>query len=405
MGTTVTITPSKLYGKISVPPSKSISHRALICAALAKGKSEITNLLDCADTRATIDILRAFGAVITQKGKITTVEGIEKPNKEVLADCCESGSTLRFLVPVAAALGCKTEFKGKGKLPERPITPYFTELTKKGIIFESEKMPYIIKGQLKSGEYSIAGDISSQFISGLLFALPLLEGDSKIIITSPLQSKPYIDITVAELKKFGVVAEETSYGYFVKGGQSYKPHNTTIEADMSQAAFFAVATALGSDIEIEGLNLNSLQGDKEILDVIDQSQGVAFGVSAAQIPDLVPVMTVLAALSKGISHITDCGRLRIKECDRLAAITAELNKLGAKVTEYPDSLEIEGVEYLKGGVCDCHNDHRIAMSLAVAATCCTEPVTLVGAECINKSYPAFFEDYISLGGQINVINN
>ncbi|MDE6726145.1 MAG: 3-phosphoshikimate 1-carboxyvinyltransferase [Ruminiclostridium sp.] len=405
MGTTVTITPSKLCGKISVPPSKSISHRALICAALAKGRSEITGLLDCADTRATIGILKALGAKITQAGNVTVVEGIDEPSKEAAADCCESGSTLRFLIPVAAALGCRTEFKGKGKLPERPITPYFTELTKNGISFENEKMPYIINGKLRSGEYSVAGDISSQFISGLLFALPLLEGDSKIIITSPLQSKPYVDITTAELKRFGVTVTETEYGYFIKGGQSYKPTGTAIEADMSQAAFFAAATALGSDIEIEGLNLNSLQGDREILDIIDQSQGNGFDVSAKQIPDLVPIMTVLAALSKGTSHITDCGRLRIKECDRLAAITAELNKLGAKVKEYPDSLEIEGVEILKGGVCDCHNDHRIPMALAIASTCCTEPVTLIGTECIGKSYPSFFEDFTSLGGIINVINN
>lgn len=405
MKTTVTITPSKLSGKISVPPSKSISHRALICAALAKGRSEIANLLDCADTRATIDILKALGAKITQDGKTTYVEGIENPSMEAVADCGESGSTLRFLMPVAAALGCKTKFEGRGKLPERPITPYFTELVKNGISFESEKMPYIIKGRLRSGEYRIAGDISSQFISGLLFALPLLRGDSKIIITSPLQSKPYVDITAAELKRFCIFVSETEYGYFIKGGQSYKPSKTSVEADMSQAAFFAAAAALGSDIEIEGLNLNSLQGDREILDVIDRSQGTAFDVSAAQIPDLVPILTVLAALSRGTSHITDCGRLRIKECDRLAAITCELNKLGANVKEYPDSLEVKGVDYLKGGVCHCHNDHRISMSLAVAATCCTEPVTLIGTECINKSYPDFFEDYISLGGQINVINN
>ncbi len=405
MGTTVTITPSKLYGKISVPPSKSISHRALICAALAKGRSEITKLLDCADTRATMDILKALGAKITQSGKITVVEGIDEPSKEAIADCCESGSTLRFLMPVAAALGCRTEFRGKGKLPERPITPYFSELTKNGITFESEKMPYIIDGQLRSGEYCIAGDISSQFISGLLFALPLLEGDSKINITSPLQSKPYVDITTAQLKRFGVTITETDCGYFVKGGQSYKPCSTVIEADMSQAAFFAVATALGSDIEIEGLNLNSLQGDREILDIIDNSHGNGFDVSAAQIPDLVPILTVLAALSRGTSHITDCGRLRIKECDRLAAITAELNKLGARVKEYPDSLEIEGVETLKGGVCNCHNDHRIPMALAIASTCCTEPVTLIGTECIGKSYPSFFEDFTFLGGKINVINN
>ncbi len=405
MGTTVTITPTKLWGQISVPPSKSISHRALICAALAKGRSEINNLLDCADTRATIDILRALGAKIVQSGKTTIVEGISIPNKKVLASCRESGSTLRFLLPVAAALGCEAKFTGEGKLPQRPITPYFTELKKNGIIFESKFMPYIIKGQLKAGEYSIAGDISSQFISGLLFALPLLSGDSKIIITSPLQSKPYVDLTTDQLNKFGISVEETDYGYYVKGGQCYKPFNAAIEADMSQAAFFVAANALGSDIEIEGLNLNSLQGDREIIDIAERSQGNGFDADASQIPDLVPILTVLAALSEGVSHITSCGRLRIKECDRLAAITCELNKLGARIKEYDDSLEIEGVSALSGGACQCHNDHRIAMSLAVASTCCTEKVVLEGAECIAKSYPNFFEDFTSLGGKINVINN
>ena len=405
MGKTVIITPSLLSGKITVPPSKSISHRALICAALADGRSEITNLLDCADTKATIDILRAFGATITQSGNKTVVEGIKTPSAEAIADCCESGSTLRFLMPVAAALGCSTEFHGRAKLPQRPITPYLTELTKKGVNFETETMPYKISGKLKSGDYSIAGNISSQFISGLLFALPLLEGDSRIILTSPLESKPYVDITIAELKKFGVEITETEYGWYVAGNQKYKPFNTAIEADMSQAAFFAVANALGSKIEIQGLNPNSLQGDRAILDITKNANGKAFEVDATQIPDLVPILTVLAALSKGTSKITGCARLRIKESDRLAVITEELNKLGAKVTELPDSLVIEGVEQLHGGVCDSHTDHRIPMSLAIASTRGTEPVTINGAECISKSYPTFFEDLISLGGKIDVINN
>ena len=405
MGKTVIITPSPLSGKITVPPSKSISHRALICAALADGRSEITDLLDCADTKATIDILRAFGAAITQSGNKTVVEGIKTPSAEAIADCCESGSTLRFLMPVAAALGCSTEFHGRAKLPQRPITPYLTELTKKGVNFETETMPYKISGKLKSGDYSIAGNISSQFISGLLFALPLLEGDSRIILTSPLESKPYVDITIAELKKFGVEITETEYGWYVVGNQKYKPFNTAIEADMSQAAFFAVANALGSEIEIQGLNPNSLQGDRAILDITKNAKGKAFEVDATQIPDLVPILTVLAALSKGTSKITGCARLRIKESDRLAVITEELNKLGAKVTELPDSLVIEGVEQLHGGVCDSHTDHRIPMSLAIASTRGTEPVTINGAECISKSYPTFFEDLISLGGKIDVINN
>lgn len=405
MGKTVKITPSPLSGKITIPPSKSISHRTLICAALADGKSEITNLLDCADTRATIDILRAFGAQITQSKDKTVVEGIKTPSAEAIADCCESGSTLRFLIPVAAALGCSTEFIGKGKLPQRPITPYFTELGKNGITFERDTMPYKISGRLKAGDYSLAGNISSQFISGLLFALPLLDGDSRIILTSAPESKPYVDITIAELKKFGVEIAETEYGWHVAGNQRYKPFNTAIEADMSQAAFFVVANALGSKIEIEGLNPDSLQGDRAILDIVKKANGNAFEVDASQIPDLVPILAVLAALSKGTSKITNCARLRIKECDRLAAITEELNKLGAKVTELPDSLVIDGVSEFHGGICDSHNDHRIPMSLAIAATRGSLPVTINGAECVGKSYPTFFEDYVSIGGKADVINN
>ena len=394
----ITITPGKLSGKITVPASKSISHRALICAALAKGRSEIKNLLDCADTKATIGILNAFGAKITRDGDITIVEGIESPSETAFADCFESGSTLRFLIPVAAALGIEAEFHGRAKLPERPITPYFTELEKNGIIFNTKTMPYKISGQLQAGDYSLAGDISSQFISGLLFALPLLKGDSRIIITSPLQSKPYVDITIAELNKFGVKAEETDYGYFVPGNQRYMPQNTVIEADMSQAAFFVVANALGSDIKIEGLNMNSLQGDKAIIDIVQNAKGNAFDVDASQIPDLVPILTVLAAFSNGVSHITNCGRLRLKECDRLAVTASELNKLGAKVTENSDSLTIEGVEAIHSGTCDSHVDHRIPMSLAIASTRSTEPVTINGAECVSKSYPNFFEDFRALGG-------
>ncbi|MCM1053978.1 MAG: 3-phosphoshikimate 1-carboxyvinyltransferase [Bacteroides sp.] len=397
----ITITPSKLSGRITVPASKSISHRALICAALASGRSEIKNLLDCADTRATINILKAFGAKICREGDLTVVEGIASPAGNAVADCLESGSTLRFLIPVAAALGIEAEFHGRAKLPERPITPYFTELTKNGIIFETRKMPYKIFGKLKPGDYSLAGDISSQFISGLLFALPLLDGDSRIFITSPLQSKPYVDLTIAELNKFGINAEETEYGYFVEGNQSYAPQNTVIEADMSQAAFFVAANALGSDIEIEGLNLNSLQGDKAIIDIVKNADGNAFDADASQIPDLVPILAVLAAFSKGTSHIANCGRLRLKESDRLAVTAAELNRLGAKVTENSDSLTIEGVEKFHGGVCDSHTDHRISMSLAIASTRCTEPITINGADCVSKSYPDFFEDFKSLGGIVS----
>lgn len=401
----VKITPSKLTGTIQVPASKSISHRALICAALAKGTSAIDNLLECDDTAATIGILSAMGARIYTDGTKTIVEGITTANKEIKADCFESGSTLRFLIPVAAALGCRSEFTGRAKLPQRPITPYFTELTKNGISFDVKEMPYRFSGQLKAGNYTIAGDISSQFISGLLFALPLLDGDSEIIITSPLQSKAYVDITIAALREFGITVQEKENGYLIPGNQEYRPHDTIIEADMSQAAFYVVANAIGSDITIEGLNKNSLQGDRAILDIVSESNGSAFDVDASQIPDLVPILTVLAAFSKGTSHITNCSRLRLKESDRLAVITSELNKLGADITESSDSLTIKGVEALHGGVCESHTDHRIPMSLAIASTRAAEPVIINGADCVSKSYPHFFEDFEALGGRVDVIND
>ena len=280
----VKITPSKLSGTIRVPASKSISHRALICAALAKGTSVIDNLLECDDTAATIGILSAMGARIYRDGTKTIVEGITAANKEIKADCFESGSTLRFLIPVAAALGCRSEFTGRAKLPQRPITPYFTELAKNGITFDTKEMPYRFSGQLKAGTYTIAGDISSQFISGLLFALPMLDGDSEIVITSPLQSKAYVDITIAALSEFGIIVQETEQGYLIPGNQEYKSHDTSIEADMSQAAFYVVANAIGSDITVEGLNKNSTQGDRAILDIVSEANGNAFEVDASQIP-------------------------------------------------------------------------------------------------------------------------
>ncbi len=402
----IRIEPSKLSGKVLAPSAKNISHRMLICSALADGTSVIKNLLECDDTAATAGILTAMGAKITKENDDTVVQGIgKKANRQIFADCFESGSTLRFLIPVAAALGCDSIFSGRAKLPERPITPYFTELSKKGIVFETKTMPYKFSGQLKAGTYTIAGDISSQFISGLLFALPLLDGDSEIVITTPLQSKSYVDITVKALNDFGVIVEKTDKGFFVKGKQKYKSCNTFVEADMSNAAFYVVANAIGSNIEIDGLNKDSMQGDKAIIDIVEQSKGTAFDVDASQIPDIVPILAVLATFSKGVSHITNCGRLRLKECDRLAVTAQELNKLGAKITENSDSLTIEGVDSLHGGICDAYVDHRIAMSLTIASTRATEPVIINGAECVSKSYPKFFEDFKSLGGKTDVIND
>ena len=401
----VEILPSILKGKIFVPPSKSVSHRALICASLADGTSTIKNLLDCEDTDATINVLTALGAEFQKNGRDISIKGINIPRKSIIADCNDSGSTLRFLIPVTAALGAESIFTGKGKLPTRPITPYFTELQKNGIIFTSNNMPYEMHGKLKAGKYSLQGNISSQFISGLLFALPLLDGDSCIEITSPLQSKPYVDITIDCLEHFGINVKTSANCYYVKGPQKYKACDFTVEGDLSQAAFFLVANCLGADIITENINDNSIQGDAEIINITRCFNRKAFNINAEQIPDLVPILTVLACFTDGISYITGCERLRIKESDRLEAISCELNKLGAKITAESDFLEIHGVESLNGGECDSHNDHRIAMACSIAALKAKGVVRIKGAECVSKSYPGFFNDYRKLGGEINVIND
>ncbi len=401
----IKITPKFLSGKILVPPSKSISHRALIAAALADGESRIYNLLDCVDTVATIEALNALGAEITKKDNCTIIKGISKPSESADINCHESGSTLRFLMPVAAALGCRSSFDGRANLPNRPITPYFDQFSKHGVKFLTEKMPYITEGKLTGGVYEIAGNISSQFITGFLFALSLLDEDSVVKITSPLESKPYVDLTIDAMNTFGVQVEEGENRYRVKGGQKYKPCDYTIEADMSQAAFFCVAKAIGGNLDITGLNPESKQGDREILRICKEftQTGKAFDVTATQIPDLVPILTVLGCFAEGVSYIRGCERLRIKESDRLAVISEELNKLGGKVHIENATLVIEGVKELHGGVCDCHTDHRIPMSLAMASQRSTGEVILKGAECVSKSYPNFFEDFRKLGGIADVI--
>ena len=408
----VTIEPKKLSGKVTVPPSKSVAHRMIIAAALAEGTSEISNLYPSVDILATMDCMRQLGAKIDFSGDTAVITGVKAVPEKAELDCCESGSTLRFLIPVACALGAETTFIGRGRLPQRPITPYLEEFPKHGVTFDYDNtMPFSVSGKLTGGKFYVDGGISSQFITGLLFALPLLEEDSEIVLTSHLESKPYVDITLGTLKDFGCEVEETESGYFVKGGQAYKPFSGVVEGDFSQAAFFEVANAIGSDIEISGLNEKSFQGDKKIVEICREivynknSTLEPFEIDCSDIPDLVPILTVLASFCEGKSRIYNVARLRIKECDRLAAMADCLNKIGGKVTEFADSLEIEGVKSLKGGVVDSYNDHRIAMSMAVASTRCEGKLTINGAECVRKSYPNFFEVFENLGGDIIVSDN
>lgn len=408
----IQITPKMLHGVVTVPPSKSVAHRMIIAAALADGVSTISNLYPSVDILATIDCMRRLGAKIDFTDDTAVIEGIKNiPDKAVL-DCHESGSTLRFLIPVACALGVNTEFLGSAKLPQRPITPFTDEFPKHGITFDFGKaeigctLPCSVSGKLSAGRFEIDGGLSSQFITGLMFALPLLNSDSEIVLTSHLNSKPYVDITLGVLRDFGCGISETERGYSIKGGQRLKPFSGKVEGDYSQAAFFRVANSLGSNLGIFGLNENSLQGDRKIMEIcdsFDKSSGEPFEIDGSDIPDLVPILTILACFGKGTSHITNVARLRFKECDRLNVTAECLNAIGGKVTAHDDSLEIEGVSELHGGEIDGHNDHRIPMSMAVAATRCTSPLVIRGAECVRKSFPNYFDVYKQLGGEVDTI--
>ena len=407
----IKITPAKLSGRVTAPPSKSVAHRMLICAALSEGESTVRNLFPSKDITATIACLSALGAEIEYDGRTALVRGIKNASRRARLDCNESGSTLRFLIPVSCALGTISEFTGAGRLPERPITPYLECLPKHGAGFDYKStMPFTVSGKLSAGVYEIGGDISSQFITGLLLALPLLDGDSELRLTTPLQSKPYVDITIGALEQFGVKITQNGNDYMVKGGQKFSPCDVTVEGDYSQAAFFEVANALGADIEIQGLLENSYQGDKKIIEICQKvlynnNGGLKpFSVDAADIPDLVPVLAVLGSFCEGTSYITNAARLRIKESDRLKTTANLINNLGGNVTELSDGLEITGVKKLSGGSADGCNDHRIVMSAAVCAAGLDGEIECSDALSINKSYPEFFNDYNSIGGRANVLD-
>ncbi len=400
------ITPHRLAGTVAVPASKSMAHRLLICAGLSDGVSCITGVSFSKDIEATISVMKAFGADFQVEGDTVTVTGIRKPAASCIADCCESGSTLRFLIPVAAALGIETEFRGQGRLPQRPITPYLREFSGKGAAFDYRNtMPFTVKGQLRSGKFMLEGDISSQFVTGLLLSLPLLEGDSEICLTSPLQSRPYADMTLDCLNRFGVTVTETADGYRIPGGQRFQPVRERVEGDFSQAAFFLAANALGSSVTLANMPETSVQGDRRMADILQEMYGTngVCTVDASDIPDLVPIMAVAASFAPCVTKITGAERLRIKESDRLKTTASLLNTLGGDVRILPDGLEIHPVGTLHGGTISSAGDHRIAMCAAIAATRADAPVMIKGAECVEKSYPAFFEDYQALGGIVNGI--
>ncbi|MFW2501085.1 3-phosphoshikimate 1-carboxyvinyltransferase [Clostridium diolis] len=421
------IYPGKLSGEVKIPPSKSMAHRAVICAALGDGVSKVTNIDYSDDIIATIEAMRALGAKITKKEDYLEVYGVNSPEnieansvkEQRTIDCNESGSTLRFLVPIAALFDGVNRFVGRGNLGKRPLDTYYKIFDEQGIKYSYKDGILDLKteGKLKAGEFKMEGNISSQFITGLLFTLPLLDGDSKIVITTEMESKGYIDLTLRAIKDFGVEIINNNYEEFIiKGNQIYKSIDYRVEGDYSQAAFFFCADALSSNVVLNDLKLDSLQGDKEVIDIL-QRMGLKLNnkdngligsaslglkstiIDGSQCPDIIPVVSLVAALSEGTTEIINAGRLRIKECDRLAAVTSELNKLGAKIIEKEEGLIIEGVKELKGNVeVWSHKDHRIAMTMAIASTMCKEPIILKDYECVSKSYPQFWDDFKNLGG-------
>lgn len=410
------IIPQKLFGAVTPPPSKSQAHRLLIAAALSGGVSVLHGLADSRDIQATRRCLSALGAGMEDlpDGALRVHglgNGIATAPPHALLDCGESGSTLRFLIPVGLLVNGKAELTGHGRLMERPLKPYEDLFREKGVAWKLEGGLLTVNGSrghdapaLGPGEYRLPGNVSSQFFTGLLFVLPLLGGDSTLVSTTPLESRDYLEMTRQALSIAGVttrwVDENTLY---VPGNQTYRPFEAAVEADWSQAGFWYAANFLDSRVDIRGLNPDSAQGDKVVSELywkLARPGDTEIDVSGC--PDLLPPLAVMAAARSGATRFTNAARLRMKESDRLATTAALLAALGGRAEEGPDFLTVHGGP-LSGGAVDSANDHRIAMAAAIAATACTGPVTIRGAECVEKSYPDFWEVYKHLGGDIRVL--
>jgi len=418
----ITAKPSALAGSVTIPPSKSAAHRMIIAAALAKGKSVIRNVDLSSDIRATIDACKNLGCEIDilEGSPYHTIEidGGMHISKHADIDCGESGSALRFFIPVACALAGSKTFTGSAQLPMRPIDAYYDIFKAQGIAYtkpDDKNLPLTVDGTLSPGQYSIDGGVSSQYITGLLYALPLLNGDSVITVTGKFESKGYVDMTLRVLRDFGIEVTQTGNEYFVHGNQTYQPGNHRVDGDYSQAAFFLVGGAISGEVTLHELREDSLQPDRAVVDILrrmgadirrdgntlvaglSELKGVTIDVS--QCPDLVPPLAVAAAYASGQTHITGAARLRIKESDRLQTVAEGLQRLGIQVRELPDGLVINGGPAGAGTV-DSYEDHRITMAFSMAALGANGEVRITGAEAINKSYPNFFKDYRGLGGEI-----
>ena len=416
----VTLFPTEVRGSIKVPPSKSLSHRALICASLSRGRSTISNIVFSDDVKATLNALKHIGAKFELQDDKVIVHGIKriKYDDEVI-DCNESGSTLRVLIPLLSLTKKEIIYTGKQSLLKRPQTIYQELFTKDGNTFEVSRDKIMVNGSIKSNDYVIDGTVSSQFISGLLFALPLLEDDSTITINTRLESKSYVDLTVDILDFYGIDVQEIENGYFIPGNQKYQARDYSVEGDYSQSAYHLVAGTLNGVVNVSNLNHESKQGDSKIIDILKSfkskiiftengftsqlSKTKGTTVDISDCPDLGPIISLLGSLSEGQTKITNIARLRIKESDRVKSTVATLKALGADITVVNEEIIINGKDSLNGGVTvDSYNDHRIAMMISIASIRCTNEVILTRPMAVNKSYPHFYDDFKHIGGKFTI---
>lgn len=380
----ITIHPRLLRGDVTVIPSKSLAHRYLICAAFSDAPTQLLCSQTNRDIEATVDCLNAIGAQITRTDSGYLVIPVASIPASANLNCCESGSTLRFMLPIVGALGIDATFLMEGRLPMRPLSPMWEEMERMGCILTRPTPNTIhVCGKLQAGTYTIDGSVSSQFISGLLFAHTLIPGQTQLDITGRIESKPYIEMTQYAIKLF-------------RGPAFHSPGRVAVEGDWSNGAFFVAAAFLGSELSIHGLNPDSLQGDRSVMNQITLLKERKPIISAADIPDLIPILSVVAAANHG-AVFTDIQRLRLKESDRVATTVSMIKSLGGKALATDSTLTVFP-SALTGGTVDAANDHRIAMAAAIAATICKNDVSILGAECVSKSYPQFWEEYRRLGG-------
>ena len=414
----VTVRPGNFGGTLFVPPCKSLAHRFLIAAALAGGRSKIDNIEQSNDIKATVGGLRELGADISFNDRTAYITGIKRflPVMNIV-NCGESGSTLRFFIPVFSLTGDKVVFKGEGRLMQRPQTVYSEIFRKRGLMFSQEGDFLTINGALTAGKYSVAGDVSSQFITGLLYALSMCDGDSVINILPPFESRSYVLLTVDVLQKFGVsVCFYDDLTIKVKGGQKYVPGSFCVEGDYSQAAFWLVAGSICGDVKVNNLLPGSKQGDRVIVDILrrcgaaqefgdnfvscKKASLMATEIDLSDCPDLGPVLMVLGLFCKGETVISNAGRLRMKESDRILSMQSELSKMGADIFSDRDTVFVRKSVLRDTYNLDSHNDHRVAMALAVASVCAGIEIDIDNAQAVDKSYPMFWNDLKSLGAEV-----